>query len=116
VRGRRSPHAAVRLGGAERLGVAGLAAIGCSGTWASCLTESYRYAPASVIAPYDYTAILFAFLLGYVMFGEVPTSLVSSRRDRGGGRLFVLWRERRLGLKRARDAKARRAGVTLKTP
>src|SRR5262245_18388586 len=28
------------------------------------LTESYRYAPASVIAPFDYTAILFSFLLG----------------------------------------------------
>ena len=37
------------------------------------LTESYRYAPASVVAPFDYTAILFAFLLGYAMFGEVPT-------------------------------------------
>lgn len=40
------------------------------------LTESYRYAPASVVAPFDYTALLWAFILGFALFGEVPTSLV----------------------------------------
>ena len=75
------------------------------------LTESYRYAPASVIAPFDYTAILFSFLLGFWMFGEVPTRLVVV----GAGivvaaGLFVLWRERQLGLRRARAAEGPPSG------
>jgi drug/metabolite transporter (DMT)-like permease len=69
------------------------------------LTASYRLAPASVIAPFDYSAIIFAFLLGYAMFGEVPTVVVvvGAIIVVAAG-LFVLWRERQLGLKRARDA------------
>ena len=68
------------------------------------LTESYRYAPASLVAPFDYTSILWAFILGYAMFGEVPAPLVFT----GAGivvatGLFVLWRERQLGLRRKRE-------------
>jgi drug/metabolite transporter (DMT)-like permease len=76
------------------------------------LTESYRYAPASVIAPFDYSAILFAFLLGYFMFGEVPTPvvIVGAAIVVVAG-LFVLWRERQLGLKRARDAEGPPSGA-----
>jgi drug/metabolite transporter (DMT)-like permease len=36
------------------------------------LTESYRYATASVIAPFDYSPMLWALLLGYWVFGELP--------------------------------------------
>jgi drug/metabolite transporter (DMT)-like permease len=76
------------------------------------LTESYRYAPASVVAPFDYTAILWAFLIGYAMFGEVPAPLVFI----GAGiiivtGLFVLWRERRLGLSRPRAAEGPPTGA-----
>ena len=53
----------------------------------SVLTESYRYAPASLVAPFDYTTMLWAFVLGYWMFGEVPTVYVYHRRgDRRGVR------------------------------
>jgi drug/metabolite transporter (DMT)-like permease len=86
--------------------LAALIAIGLlGGTAHVILTESYRYAPASVIAPFDYTAIIFAFLLGYAMFGEVPTGVVviGAAIVVAAG-LFVLWRERKLGLKRLRDA------------
>jgi len=67
------------------------------------LTESYRHAPASLVAPLDYTALLWAFILGYWFFGELPTATVyiGSAIVAGSG-LFVIWRERQLGLERAR--------------
>jgi amino acid transporter len=37
-------------------------------------TSSYQYAPASLVAPIDYTMMIWAYLLGYVLFGELPTS------------------------------------------
>jgi drug/metabolite transporter (DMT)-like permease len=67
------------------------------------LTESYRYAPASLVAPLDYTALLWAFIIGYWFFDELPTVTVyvGSAIVAGSG-LFVIWRERQLGLERAR--------------
>jgi drug/metabolite transporter (DMT)-like permease len=71
------------------------------------LTESYRHASASVIAPFDYTAMLWALALGYWIFGEVPTSLVFlGGAIVAGAGLFVIWRERQLGLKRVREAES----------
>lgn len=69
------------------------------------LTESYRYAPASVVAPFDYSSMLWALLLGYWMFGELPEALVyvGAAIVTGAG-LFVIWRERQLGVQRARAA------------
>lgn len=41
------------------------------------MTESNRHAKASTIAPLDYTALLFAVIVGYFAFDEVPgTSLI----------------------------------------
>lgn len=71
------------------------------------LTESYRYAAASVVAPFDYSSMLWALLLGYWMFGELPDTLVylgASIVASAG--LFVIWRERQLGLKRVREVEA----------
>lgn len=74
------------------------------------LTESYRYAAASVIAPFDYTSMLWALLLGYWLFGELPTTLVYvGAVIVSGAGLFVIWRERQLGLQRAREAEGPRA-------
>lgn len=36
------------------------------------LTQAYRLAPVSVIAPFDYTHILWATMYGYVVFADVP--------------------------------------------
>lgn len=86
--------------------LAALVSIGILGGLAHLLlTESYRYAPASLVAPFDYTAILWAFVLGYAAFGEVPTPIVfiGAAVVVGAG-LFVIWRERQLGLQRARAA------------
>jgi drug/metabolite transporter (DMT)-like permease len=65
------------------------------------LTQSYRHGDASLVAPFGYSSILSSMLLGYAMFGEVPDAVVI-----GGGvivigaGLFVIWRERQLGLDR----------------
>jgi drug/metabolite transporter (DMT)-like permease len=69
------------------------------------LTESYRYAAASVVAPFDYSAMLWALLLGYWLFGELPGTLVYAGASIvAGAGLYVIWRERQLGLQRAREA------------
>jgi drug/metabolite transporter (DMT)-like permease len=69
------------------------------------LTESYRFASASVVAPFDYTAMLWALLLGYWVFGELPAPLVYvGAVIVAGAGLYVIWRERQLGLERPRQA------------
>ncbi|MBV8791129.1 MAG: DMT family transporter [Pseudolabrys sp.] len=71
------------------------------------LTESYRLAAASVVAPFDYSSMLWALLLGYWMFGELPTTLVYvGAAIVAGSGLFVIWRERQLGLRRRREAES----------
>lgn len=71
------------------------------------LTSSYREADASLVAPFDYASMLFALGIGYFVFSEVPT-----RPMLGGAALIVaagiliIWRERKLGLERARQRKA----------
>lgn len=68
------------------------------------VTESYRNAPQSVLAPFGYTSMLWALVLGYLFFGEIPVLLVFV----GAGivaaaGLFVIFRERQLGLRRRRE-------------
>jgi drug/metabolite transporter (DMT)-like permease len=71
------------------------------------LTSSYREADASLVAPFDYASMLFALGIGWFVFAEVPTLAML-----GGAALIVLagiliiWRERKLGLERARQRKA----------
>ena len=85
--------------------LAALIAIGIIGGLSHIfLTESYRWAPASVVAPFDYAALLWAFVFGYVLFGEVPAIHVyAGAAIVAASGLFVIWRERRLA--RARGKK-----------
>ena len=82
-----------------------LAGIGIAGGLGQIFfTDSYRFAPASFLAPFDYTAMLWAFMLGYWFFGEVPTlHVVIGAVVVAGAGIFVILRERYLGLKRLRD-------------
>ncbi|NNU81182.1 DMT family transporter [Halovulum dunhuangense] len=70
------------------------------------LTSSYRFAPASVIAPFEYVSMLMAIVIGYVFFAEVPTgqTLLGGALVAAAG-LLIIWRERQLGLERARARK-----------
>jgi drug/metabolite transporter (DMT)-like permease len=67
-----------------------------------CMTESYRHADMSVIAPFEYSSLILSVLIGYFIFGEQPTIYIFI-----GGAIVVaagiaiIWREHRLGLERA---------------
>ncbi len=37
-----------------------------------CINRSLKLAPASVVVPYQYTTIVWAILLGYIFFGDIP--------------------------------------------
>ena len=67
------------------------------------MTSSYRFADASVIAPFDYASMLFALVIGYMVFDEVPTSnmLLGAAVIIVAGIVIIL-REHRLGLQRGR--------------
>lgn len=86
--------------------LAALVTIGIFGGLAHLLlTESYRHAPASLVAPFDYTSMLWALILGFLVFGELPDILVYiGAAIIAGAGLFVIWRERQLGLQRLRAA------------
>jgi drug/metabolite transporter (DMT)-like permease len=68
------------------------------------MTESYRYAQASLTAPFDYASIIWAVAIGYAAFGEVPgpSVWVGSVIVIAAG-LFVIWRERQLILQRRQE-------------
>ena len=70
------------------------------------LTESYRHAETAVIAPFEYVSMLLALVLGYGIFGEVPTRpmLIGAALIVAAG-LFIIWRERRLGIERTGSRK-----------
>jgi drug/metabolite transporter (DMT)-like permease len=40
------------------------------------LFESFRRAPVSVLAPFEYTSLVWAFVLGFAIWGDIPTSNV----------------------------------------
>lgn len=47
--------------------------MGVIGTFGMILiTQAYRFAPAAVIAPFDYSALLWAILLGWFIWGDLP--------------------------------------------
>ncbi len=70
------------------------------------LTSSYRFADASLVAPFDYTSMILALLVGYFIFDEVPTltMMIGALIVIAAGVMIIL-RERHLGLKRARQRK-----------
>jgi len=71
------------------------------------LTSSYRHADASVIAPFEYVSILFALGIGYWVFSEVPTlSMLGGAVLVVFAGIMIIWRERQLGIERARQRKA----------
>ena len=71
------------------------------------LTSSYREADASLVAPFDYASMIFALAIGWFVFAEAPswTMLLGAVLVVTAG-ILIIWRERQLGLERARQRKA----------
>lgn len=61
------------------------------------LTTAYRFAPASMLAPYDYSTMIFAIIIGYVWFSELPTlSMLAGASLVIVANTIVIWRESQL--------------------
>lgn len=73
------------------------------GTAQIMVTASYRFGAVSMLAPFDYASLIYASLLGFIFFDEIPTPqmLFGAALVIAGG-LIILWRESRLGLDRRR--------------
>ena len=72
------------------LGIAAILAI-------VCVNRSLKFAPASVVVPYQYSLIVWAVLFGYVVFGDIPNAatLVGAAIIIGAG-LFIFFREQQV--------------------
>ncbi|RFP90913.1 DMT family transporter [Rhodobacteraceae bacterium 63075] len=70
------------------------------------LTSAYRFAPASVVAPFDYASMLFAIVIGVFFFDEIPdTRTLSGAALVIAAGVLIIWREHRLGIERGRARK-----------
>jgi len=65
------------------------------------LTESYRRADVSVVAPFEYTSLLLSIVIGYVVFHDVPTlEMLIGALIVVAASIFIIYREHQLGLER----------------
>jgi drug/metabolite transporter (DMT)-like permease len=73
---------------------AGIALFGTVGI--TLMTQAFRLAPAAVVAPFDYTALLWASLLGWLLWDEIPdgATWIGAAIIIASG-IYIVWRERR---------------------
>lgn len=72
-----------------------LVLVGLSGGVAQIfMTTAFKFAPTSIVAPFDYTAMIWALFLGWIVFDTLPggRSIIGAAIICGAG-LFVLYRE-----------------------
>ena len=79
----------------------------CGGIAQILLTESYRQADVSTVAPFEYTSILLGIGIAYGLFGDIPTgaTLIGTAVTVSAG-IFIIYREHQLGLERKMARKA----------
>jgi drug/metabolite transporter (DMT)-like permease len=72
-----------------------MAGIGlCSGIGQFWWTQAFRFAPAAVAAPFSYLAMVWSLLLGYLVWGDVPTAgLIAGALVVAASGLYILYRE-----------------------
>ena len=71
------------------------------------MTQSFRHADASLIAPFDYTSMIWALIVSLLVFNTWPSGimLLGTAIVIAAG-LFVIYREHRLGIERSRAKEA----------
>ena len=71
------------------------------------LTSSLRFAPVPVVVPFDYSQLVWAVLLGWLLWGAYPgaTTWLGAAIIVGSG-LYTLYREHKLGKDRAKERAA----------
>lgn len=70
---------------------------GFGGTAVLCLVVSYRMTEQSNLAPFSYFGIPFAFVFGWLFYGEAPwRDLIPGALLIAAGGLMVIWRDRRM--------------------
>lgn len=80
----------------------GLAIAGASGQY--LIFEAFRFAPASAIAPVEYSGLAWAFAIGWLFFAETPSLAVYSGAALiAASSLLLVWYETR-ALRRSDDA------------
>ena len=59
-----------------------------------CITQAFRLGPAAVITPFEYSALLWATLLGYLLWGDLPdlVTLAGAAIVVASG-LYIIYRE-----------------------
>ena len=71
------------------------------------MTLSLRHAQASLLAPFDYTTMIWAIALGYLFMAEVPTgATIAGALTVIAAGLFAMWRENRLAKRSFREPTA----------
>jgi drug/metabolite transporter (DMT)-like permease len=64
------------------------------GTGQLLLTEAIRRAPVAVVAPFDYTQLVWAGLIGFLVWGETPAMLtLIGAMVVATSSTYILWRE-----------------------
>ena len=59
-------------------------------------TKSLHLAPASAVTPFYYLSLVWAIIIGFLVWGDVPTpALIAGSAIVIGSGLFLLWREKR---------------------
>jgi drug/metabolite transporter (DMT)-like permease len=80
-----------------------LAASGLAGAIGHfCIIEAFRNAPASVVSPFSYSSLLWAALLGFLVWGDIPQLqvLAGAALIIASG-LYIFFRERKLSTAKA---------------
>ena len=68
----------------------------CRHIWKRRWRGSIRSASPSLLAPFDYTALIWAVVIGYVLFGNLPNgSTVAGMALIAGAGMFIAYRESR---------------------
>jgi len=59
-----------------------------------CLTHAFRLGPAAVVSPFEYSALIWATLLGFLLWGELPDAftLIGAGIVTSSG-LYIIYRE-----------------------